>query len=76
MRDAEFLRRALAGSALVLEMAILSVGGLFAGAWLDRRFGTSPGLLFLLTLVGFVGGLSRLLHALGQPHGPPPDDPR
>jgi len=76
MADRDALRRAMAGSAMVLEMAFLSVGGLFAGAWLDRRLGSSPGLLILLTLLGFAGGLTRLLRFLGQRHDSPTDDPR
>lgn len=76
MQDPNRLHYAMTGSVMVLEMALLSVGGLFAGAWLDRRLHTSPGLLILLALLGFVGGLSRLLRFLGQAHEPPPDDPR
>ena len=76
MPEPVFLRRAVAGSAMVLEMAVLSVGGLFAGAWLDRRLGSSPWLLILLTLLGFAGGLFRLLRSLGQRHDPPSDDRR
>jgi len=76
MADLGPFRRAMAGSALVLEMALLSIGGLLAGAWLDRRLGSSPGLLILLTLLGFAGGLTRLLRFLGPHHDPPPDDPR
>jgi F0F1-type ATP synthase assembly protein I len=75
MGERNVLQRAMAASAMVMEMAILCIGGLLAGAWLDRRLGTSPGLLMLLTLLGFAGGLTRLLHALGPRHDPPPDDP-
>lgn len=78
MRDLRFLRLGLVVSALVLEMALLTIGGLLAGAWLDRKFGTTPILLAVLTFAGFIGGIlriSRVLGASSDPHDPPPDDP-
>ena len=40
-----------------LIMAGSTAGGLLAGRYLDRLFGTNPVLTLLLTLVGAVGGM-------------------
>lgn len=46
------------------ELAASVVGGVIAGYYLDRYFGSAPWLTLLFTLAGLAGGLSRLLWAL------------
>jgi ATP synthase protein I len=50
--------------ALLSQVGILMMvpifGGLFAGNWLDKRFGTSPLFLLLLILVGTVSAFLNL----------------
>jgi F0F1-type ATP synthase assembly protein I len=49
---------------LVIEMAVLTVVGLFVGAALDRRLGTAPLFLALLLLASFASGVIRLVRAV------------
>ena len=46
------------------ELAVSVVGGVIAGYYLDRYFGSAPWLTLLFTLAGLAGGLSRMLWAL------------
>ena len=46
------------------ELAVSVVGGVIAGYYLDRYFGSAPWLTLLFTLAGLAGGLSRLLWVL------------
>lgn len=78
MIDPRTLRRMAAGMALTVEMAATVVLGVVAGAWLDRRIGTSPVFLLLLSLGALAGGIARLVRATGrfEPEDEaPPDDP-
>ena len=40
--------------------------GYGVGWWLDRRFGTSPGLQIIGFLLGVVAGLTQLLEVAGE----------
>jgi F0F1-type ATP synthase assembly protein I len=54
------LQKATRAAAAVMEMAILTLGGLLLGAWLDTRFGCAPLLLIVFLLAAFAIGVIRL----------------
>jgi ATP synthase protein I len=51
-----------------LEFAAAIGIGLFAGQWLDKRFGTAPWLLMLGVFVGAAAGFLSLLRTLSTPN--------
>jgi F0F1-type ATP synthase assembly protein I len=51
-------------SAMVLEMGILVVVGVFSGNWLDGRLGTSPLFLLCLSMAMLAAGIIRILRTL------------
>jgi len=51
------------------ELAAPVIIGAFGGRWLDRRFGTEPWLLLVLTVLGAVAGMINLVR-----RGLPPGD--
>lgn len=59
---------------MAVELAVTVALGVFVGAWLDDRFGTSPYLLLALALSGLVIGFVRLSRALRSSE-PPEDGP-
>ena len=60
------LRRAFTAATLVTEFSLVIVVALWLGYRLDTWLGTEPWLFLLGTLLGFVGGLIRLLQGLGK----------
>ena len=54
------IRAVARGSAMVLEMGILVVGGAFLGSYLDGLFSTSPLMLLLLITGMLVLGIFRI----------------
>jgi len=52
----------LAGSGI--QLAATVIGGLYAGQWLDRRFGTAPVFLYVGVAVGAIGGMTALYRQL------------
>lgn len=59
-------------------MALTVVAGVFAGGWLDGRFGTAPAFLITLSIGALVLGMWRLTTTLDQLLGtddPVPNDP-
>ena len=56
-------RQAARASALGLEMGISTALGYLLGAWLDRRFGTTPYLMLACLLLGISAGFRSLFRA-------------
>lgn len=52
-----------------VEFVAPVIVGVFGGRWLDRRFGTEPWLLLVLTVLGAVAGMINLVR-----RGLPPGD--
>ncbi len=50
-------------SSLGLSVALAIFLGLFAGVWLDKKFGTSPVLTFIGLGMGIVAGFRNLIRA-------------
>lgn len=44
-----------------IQLALSTVGFLFIGNWLDKKYGTSPWLAVTGLILGFVGGLVNLI---------------
>ena len=60
-----------------IELAIGIVVGYLAGAWLDKRYETTPAFTLLLLLAGTVAGfraLWRVVKEYGRELGPDDDD--
>lgn len=76
MLDPEILRRMGGAAAAAAELAVAVLVGVFGGAWLDTRFGTSPVLLLSLSLAGLLVGLVRLTRWLKSSESQDDDDPR
>ncbi len=60
MLDGSFLRKLGQATAIVTEMAVTVVSGVFAGSYADERLGSSPVLLLTLTLGALIVGMVRL----------------
>ena len=58
--------RAGSFTAVVFEMAGLTVGGLFLGSFIDKQLSTSPFFLALFITLGFFAGVYRLVKALNR----------
>lgn len=69
-------KQLLGMSAMVTEMAVLSLTCALVGGWLDNRTGTSPLLLMIGIFGGLAVGMYRMLSTLkrlehqSQDHGP------
>jgi F0F1-type ATP synthase assembly protein I len=74
--DRSFLMKVGQATAIVTEMAVTVVAGVYLGSYLDSRFGLSPALLLTLTLGALIIGMVRLtrsvekLTATNDPHPP------
>jgi F0F1-type ATP synthase assembly protein I len=53
-------------AAVVLEMAALTVGGLYLGAFVDERLSTPPVFLAFFVTLGFFAGVYRLVGVLNR----------
>ena len=49
------------------ELGIATLIGLFGGAWLDRRFGTGPWIMFIGLALGLAAGIKSLMRLAPQP---------
>jgi ATP synthase protein I len=56
-------RQAARFSAVGIEMGVCTAIGYLGGAWLDRRFGSSPFLMLLCLLLGIAAGFRSLIRA-------------
>ena len=54
----------MAGAGIQLAGAL--IGGLYAGQWLDRRFGTAPVFLYVGVAAGAIGGMTALVRQLNR----------
>ena len=63
------LRRAFQAAAIVSELALWVVVGLWLGSQADRLLATDPWFLFLGVLIGFAGGLFRLFQGIKRLQG-------
>ena len=71
-RNTRSPRRAT-GAGGVLEFAVAILLGVFAGQWLDRRWGTTPWLLVVGAMLGAVVGFYKLYRDLmASQRRPPP----
>jgi F0F1-type ATP synthase assembly protein I len=52
------------------ELLVPLIVGVIGGRWLDRRFGTEPWLLLVLTVLGAVAGMVNLIRRAMPPGGP------
>lgn len=54
--------------ALAMELPFILVGGVVIGGglgyWLDKQFGSSPALTFILGIIGFAAGVREVLRRL------------
>jgi F0F1-type ATP synthase assembly protein I len=72
------MRRVAGAIAMVSELAVTVVLGVLAGGWLDRRFGTEPVLILLLSIGALIFSMWRMVSSLNRlfkPDDPPPQDP-
>jgi len=79
MSNKKLQTQLLGASAMVMEMAVITLLGAFAGNWLDGQLHTSPLMLMLLLCGGLTFGMYRLLQRLHQlqstdDHPTPSDD--
>lgn len=54
---------ALASTIGIVLVACITIGYLF-GSWLDTKFGTSPWLMLVFTLMGIAAGFMEMLRIL------------
>lgn len=64
MLDRSFLLKVGRATAIVSEMAVTVVLGVYAGSFLDDRFALSPVLLLTFTLGALVVGMVRLTRSV------------
>jgi ATP synthase protein I len=58
--------RTLSLSSVGLEMGIAVILGLLLGRWLDGRFGTTPWLLIVFTMLGMAAGMKGVFRAVRE----------
>lgn len=55
--------------AVGFQLAATVVGGLIAGSWLDKKFGTAPWMTVAGLLIGSIGGFYNLIRILNWKQG-------
>ncbi len=75
MLDPAFFRRAAPAAALVTQMSVATLVGMFGGAALDRRLDTEPWLLFVGVGLGFTLGTARMIRGLTRMQSENDPDP-
>lgn len=60
------LRQALTAAAMVFELTLLTLAGLWLGSWLDSRLGTEPWFFFLGTLMGLLTGIFGVFQVVAK----------
>ena len=71
-RRGSAMYKTLSATSVGLEFALCVVIGALFGRWVDGKAGTTPWLLLLGTVLGFVAGLRGLMRAskkMGEPGG-------
>jgi len=51
-------------STVGILLVVCTAIGYFAGAWLDRKFGTDPWLMLVLTVMGMAAGFIEMFRIL------------
>ena len=64
MLDRSFFLKLGRASAIVTEMAVTVVAGVFAGSWVDDSFHLSPVFLLTFTLGALIVGMVRLTRSV------------
>lgn len=63
--------------ALAMELPFILVGGVLIGGglgyWLDKQFGSSPALTFVLGIIGFAAGVREVLRRIPKDDQEPGD---
>lgn len=79
MLDRSFFLKLGRASAVVTEMAVTVVAGVFIGSWLDTQLDLSPILLLTSTLGALIVGMVRLTRSVQKltatDDAPSPHDP-
>ena len=64
--------------ALAMELPFILVGGVVIGGglgyWVDKQFGSSPALTFVLGIVGFAAGVREVLRRIPKDDQEPDKD--
>lgn len=66
MRDRQqrSIRNAALASTIGIVLVVCTANGYLFGSWLDTKFGTSPWLMLVFTLMGIAAGLVEMLRIL------------
>lgn len=66
MRDRQqrSIRNAALASTIGIVLVVCTAIGYLFGSWLDTKFGTSPWLMLVFTLMGIAAGLVEMLRIL------------
>jgi ATP synthase protein I len=75
-RNAKQLYRTVSASSVGLEFGLAVVIGALFGRWLDGELGTTPWLLLVFIVLGFVAGLRGLLRGINRMDRDAADDRR
>jgi ATP synthase protein I len=65
-RNGKRAYESLTASAVGLELGLSVIIGALFGRWLDSELGTTPWLLILFLVLGFVAGMRGVLRAVGK----------
>ena len=54
------------GIAVTIPMVLLAgpLVGWFIGSWLDKKFGTHPWLVIIVSIMGFIAGVRQTIHMI------------
>jgi len=79
MLDRSFLLKLGRATAVITEMAVTVVAGVFAGSWIDDQLGLTPVFLLSITLGALIVGMVRLTRSVqkltANDDAPPPNHP-
>jgi len=64
--DYDWLRKAGVASSIPLVLVVSIAIGWALGSWLDRKFGTSPWLMLVFTLLGVAAGFIEMVRIAQQ----------
>jgi F0F1-type ATP synthase assembly protein I len=65
-RDYEWMRKAGIASSIGITLVLCIVIGFAFGSWLDKKFGTSPWLMMVFTLLGIAAGFIEMINLAKQ----------
>lgn len=64
--DYSWMRKVGLASSIGLVMVISIFIGYFVGSWLDKKLGTTPWLMMILTLMGIAAGFIEMIKIVQQ----------